>query len=106
MLAANQDQFAAGHAWTDVAGSQIEGGHAILGGGYGTDIRFITWAKETMFSPSFWNGTAQGAPLVQESWVVIWDEHLGTKGFQQGVDEGQLAADYAALTGSKLVLPD
>ena len=105
VLDANQQQFAKGEAWTDVAGSAIDGGHAILGGGYKTDVRFITWAKETRFGQSFWNGVVQGAPLVEESWAVIWPEHLGTRGFEQGIDQAQLASDYLALTGSVLVLP-
>jgi hypothetical protein len=105
VLDANQQEFANGEAWTDVPGSQIDGGHAILGGGYGTDIKFITWAAETEFDPTFWNGMVQGTPLVEESWVVIWPEHLGTRGFEQGVDQAQLAADYQALTGATLVLP-
>jgi hypothetical protein len=104
VLDANQQQFAAGHAWTDVAGSPIDGGHAILGGGYKTDVRFITWAQETRFATSFWNGVVQGTPLVEEAWIVVWPEHLGTTGFEQGVDEAQLAADYLALTGDNLVL--
>jgi hypothetical protein len=106
VLDANQQQFAKGHAWTDVAGSPIDGGHAILGGGYTTaDVKFITWAQETEFAKSFWNGVVQGQPLVQEAWVVIWPEHLGTAAFQQGVDQAALAADYQALTGGPLVLP-
>jgi hypothetical protein len=106
VLDANQQQFAKGHAWTDVAGSPIDGGHAILGGGYTTaDVKFITWAKETEFAKSFWNGVVQGQPLVQETWVVIWPEHLGSAAFQQGVNQAALAADYQALTGSPLVLP-
>jgi hypothetical protein len=43
--------------------------------------------------------------LVEEAWIVIWPEHLGTKEFEQGVDLAQLQADYQALTGSPLVLP-
>jgi hypothetical protein len=106
VLGANQQEFAAGQAWSDVSGSAIEGGHAILGGGYDTDdVKFITWAQETEFAGSFWNGVVQGTPLVEESWVVIWPEHLGTTEFEQGVDQAQLAADYLALTGSELVLP-
>jgi hypothetical protein len=106
VLAANQNEFGEGRAWTDVAGSQIDGGHAILGGGYTSgDIKFITWAKETEFAKSFWNGVVQGTPLVEEAWVVIWPEHLGTKAFEQGIDQAQLAADYQALTGQALVLP-
>jgi hypothetical protein len=103
VLDANQQQFAGGHAWTDVAGSPIDGGHAILGGGYtSADIKFITWAQETRFARSFWNGTVQGQPLVEEAWAVIWPEHLGTRAFEQGVDQAQLAADYQALTGKPL----
>jgi hypothetical protein len=105
VLDANQKEFSEGRAWTDVAGSAIDGGHAILGGGYTrADIKFITWAKETEFARSFWNGVVQGAPLVEEAWVVIWPEHLGTTAFEQGVDQAQLAADYQALTGTQLVL--
>jgi hypothetical protein len=105
VLDANQREFAEGKAWTDVPGSAIDGGHAILGGGYKTDINFITWAKETRFAESFWNGLVQGNPLVEESWLVIWPEHLGTTGFEQGVNQAQLAADYQALTGGPLTLP-
>jgi hypothetical protein len=104
VLAANQQEFAEGKPWTDVRGSAIDGGHAILGGGYGADIQFITWAKETSFAKSFWNGVAASNPLVEEAWAVIWPEHLGTKSFEEGVDQAQLAADYQAITGSPLVL--
>jgi hypothetical protein len=105
VLDANQQEFEEGKPWTDVAKSKIDGGHAILGGGYRTDINFITWAKETKFAPSFWNGVVQGSPLVEEAWAVIWPEHLGTKSFEQGVNLSQLEADYRAVTGSALVLP-
>jgi len=106
VLEANQKQFAEGRPWTDVAGSAVDGGHAILGGGYtAADITFITWATETEFARSFWRGTVQGSPLVEESWVVIWPEHLGTTASEEGVDQARLAAGYQALTGSPLVLP-
>ena len=105
VLDANQQQFASGKAWTDVSGSKIDGGHAILGGGYVPDVKFITWAQETAFAPSFWKGSAQGTPLVEEAWVVVWPEHLGSTEFLQGVDLTQLAADYQAVTGNPLVLP-
>jgi hypothetical protein len=106
VLAANQQEFADGKAWTDVRGSAVEGGHAILGGGYTPeDIKFITWAQETEFAGSFWNGVVQGSPLVEEAWIAIWPEHLGTTGFEQGIDQSQLAADYLGLTGQQLALP-
>ena len=62
VLDANQQQFAEGKAWTDVAGSPIDGGHAILGGGYGTDIKFITWAKETRVRPVVLERRRPGRP--------------------------------------------
>jgi hypothetical protein len=104
VLDANEREFAAGKPWTNVRGARVVGGHAILGGGYDEDIKFITWAKETGFTPSFWNGEADGSPLVEEAWIVIWPEHLGTRGFELGVDQAQLAADYQALTGRPLAL--
>lgn len=104
VLDANEREFAAGKPWTNVRGARVVGGHAILGGGYDADIKFITWAKETSFTPSFWDGEAGGTPLVEEAWIVIWPEHLGTRGFEVGVDQAQLAADYQALTGRPLAL--
>jgi hypothetical protein len=104
VLDANQQEFSEGKAWTDVSGSAIDGGHAVLSGGYKDGIKFITWAQETRFAPSFWNGVVQGTPLVEETWVVIWPEHLGTKGFEEGIDQSHLASDYQALTGSSLAL--
>ena len=105
VLDANQQQFSKGHAWTDVKGSPIDGGHAILAGGYTPDVTFITWAQETKFAPSFWNGVVGPTPLVEEAWVVIWPEYFGSEEFMQGVDLTQLAADYQELTGSTLALP-
>jgi hypothetical protein len=105
VLDANQQEFANGQAWTDVPGSPIDGGHAILGGGYTPDVKFITWAQETEFAPSFWSGSVNGVSLVEEAWVVIWPEHLGSKSFLSGIDLQQLAADYLDLTGETLTLP-
>lgn len=105
VLDANQQEFANGQAWTDVPGSPIDGGHAILGGGYTPDVKFITWAQETEFAPSFWSGNVNGASLVEEAWIIIWPEHLGSKAFLSGIDLQQLAADYLDLTGETLMLP-
>ncbi|MDQ2876231.1 MAG: hypothetical protein M3Y33_16135 [Actinomycetota bacterium] len=105
VLAANQDEFGAGQPWSDVAGSPVDGGHAILAGGYVPDVRFITWGQETEFAASFWGGSADGSPLVQEAWAVIWPEHLGTREFLAGVDVTRLASAYLAVTGKTLVLP-
>jgi len=105
VLDANQQEFAQGQAWTDVNGSPVDGGHAILAGGYAPDVKFITWAQETEFGPTFWNGSVGGTPLVEEAWAVIWPEHLGSKEFLQSVDLKQLAADYLEITGDVLELP-
>jgi hypothetical protein len=105
VLNANMQEFNDGKPWTDVTTSSVDGGHAILAGGYDPDVKFITWAQETEFSSSFWNGSAGGHRLVEEAWVVIWPEHLGSKRFLDGVDLATLAADYQAITGRVLPLP-
>lgn len=104
---ANQQEFGAGQPWDWDASSPVDGGHSVITGGYGTpgagplggDERFITWAAETSFTDSFW------ANSVEEAWVVIWPEHLGSREFLQGVDLSALAADYQAITGRALPLP-
>ena len=103
----NQNEFDLGMPWTWSVSDQIEGGHSILTGGYGApgsgalggDERFITWAAETSFTDGFWSNG------VEECWVVIWPEHLGTKEFQEGVNVAELAADYQAITGSAFPVP-
>lgn len=105
VLDVNQQEFDEHKPWSDPRGATPEGGHAILAGGYTPDIRFITWGTETEFAPSFWTGQVQGTPLVEEAWVVIWPEHLGSKAFQNGVNLQALEADYKALTGRALTLP-
>lgn len=104
---ANQQQFSAGQPWDWDPSSPADGGHSIITGGYGTpgagalggDERFITWATETSFTDAFW------ANAVDEAWVVIWPEHLGTREFLQGVSTAALAADYLAITGRPLPAP-
>jgi hypothetical protein len=82
----------------DYQRSPVWGGHAVLAGRYGVsgsgaDIAVITWGEVVSTTDAFWEHQ------VEEAWVVIWPEHLGTTEFQQGVDLAQLAADYEALTG-------
>jgi hypothetical protein len=72
-----------------VVGGYGAPGSSALGG----DERFITWAEETSFTDSFW---ANG---VEEAWVVIWPEHLGSADFLTGVDLAAFAADYTDITG-------
>lgn len=98
VLAANMTEFDRQQPWDYIAGSPVDGGHAVWAGGYNAadirnDIRFITWAKETSFTDAF------VSHQMDEAWVVVWPEHLGSKAFLAGVDLTQMAADYAALTG-------
>jgi len=102
---ANMDDFDQGKPWDYHEGASVDGGHSVEVGGYSTptptdDVRFITWAKETGFTDNFWTH------LVEEAWVVIWPEHLGSKAFLEGVDLGTLAIDYKTLTGRDLPLPE
>ncbi|TCO57159.1 hypothetical protein [Actinocrispum wychmicini] len=82
----------------DCTPSNVWGGHAVLAGRYssatrGDDIDVITWAEIIGTTDAFWERQ------VEEAWVVIWPEHLGTAAFQAGVDVAALASDYLALTG-------
>ena len=101
VLEVNQQEFGSSQPWDYSPTSPVDGGHSVVTGGYGApgagplggDERFITWAAETSFTDSFW------ANEVEEAWVVIWPEHLGSKEFLAGVNMTQLAADYQEITG-------
>lgn len=104
---AQETQFGASQPWDWVPGSPLAGGHSIITGGYdmpragklGGDEDFITWAQETSFTDNYWtNG-------VEECWVVIWPEHLGSRAFLEGVDLAAFAADYTAITGRPFPVP-
>jgi hypothetical protein len=100
----NQSEFGASQPWDYDPNSQVEGGHSIITGGYGTfkptpsqlagDEKFITWAQETSFTDAFW------ANQVTQTWVVIWPEHLGSKEFVQGMNLTAFKADYQEITGA------
>jgi hypothetical protein len=102
VLDVNMNEFNAGQPWDYSPSSPVDGGHSVVSGGYGApgagplggDERFITWAAETSFTDTFW------ANCVEEAWVVIWPEHLGSREFLAGVDMTQLAADYQSITGN------
>lgn len=99
----NQSQFDQGRPWDYNPASPVEGGHAILGGGESSDptreINFVTWGAETAFTDLFWKHQ------VEEFWVVIYPEHLGTRQFLEGIDSAKLAADYKSLTGRDFPAP-
>lgn len=90
---ANEQQFSTGQPWDYAPNSPVAGGHSVLGGGYNPGVQFITWATETQLTPAFLNHQ------VDELWVCVWPEHLGSRAFLVGVDQRQLADDYTALTG-------
>lgn len=104
VLAVNQTQFSENKPWNYSSRSPVEGGHSVVTGGYGKggkgalggDEKFITWAQETSFTDTFWTH------CVEEAWVCLWPEHLGSKAFEQGINRTVLAADYHALTGKTL----
>lgn len=101
VLEQNMNEFNDSQPWDYSPNSPLDGGHSVVTGGYGTpgagplggDERFITWAAETSFTDSFWQHD------VEEAWVVIWPEHLGSEEFLAGVNMQALAADYQEITG-------
>lgn len=98
---ANEDAFTAGKPWDWKPKSPVVGRHAVYGLGYtaADDERFITWATPTRFTERF------RQHQVDEAWVTIWPEHLGSKSFQAGVDLAALTKAYKTLTGKDLVIP-
>jgi len=102
--AAQMDQFRNGQPWDYVAGSQDDGGHSIITGGYdsdgqGGDERFVTWAQETSFTDAFWSHQ------VEEAWVVIWPENWGTSQFTEGISPEALVTAFHELTGGTVQPP-
>lgn len=97
----NMAEFDSGWPWDHTPKSKPIGGHSIMAGGYDSrspsdEVRVITWGKETGATDAFLR------TQIEEAWVVIWPEHLGTKQFQASVDFSSLAAEYAALTGHRI----
>lgn len=105
----NEDEFSREQPWQYIPGVPELGGHSVLTGGFGTtlglatqltgDEKFITWADETSFTDGYW------ANRVEEAWAVIWPEHLGTRGFEKGIDGSKLRQLYRQFTNTDLVLP-
>lgn len=96
----NMDDFNSGNVWQYRPTDSVDGGHAVLSGGYlgssSDDIRFITWGQEAGLTDEFWKN------LVEEAWVIVWPENLGQKQFVDGIDIQALADDYQSLTGNVL----
>jgi len=77
------------------------GGHAVLAGAYETGGQedVITWDERVGTTAAF------RRRQLDEAWVVIWPEHLGSAAFLAGVNGSALAADYTALTGRPFPAP-
>lgn len=56
------------------------------GGRGATDVSLVTWGQVIGTTDAFW--TRQ----VEEAYIVIWPEHLGTKGFPGGDRRGRAGA--------------
>jgi hypothetical protein len=88
--------------WDYVQYAPDWGGHAVMAGGYSSqtghapDIDFVSWGDVMTCTDDFLD------VQLEEAWVVIWPEHLGTEQFQQGVDLAELAGIYRDLTGKTL----
>lgn len=95
---AQQQQFGANEPWDWIKGSQLDGYHAIVSGGYGPDsagsLDAITWAREIALTDRY---RTYG---IQTITVPVSPLHLGTKAFLEGIDQEALAQAYQAATGS------
>lgn len=90
------DQFNAGSNWEVDPESQIEGGHAILRPGYGSEgDDYVTWAKWDQKASSDWS-----AQYVDEEYVAITNDwfNLMTQHTPGGLDLATLEQDLKALT--------
>lgn len=105
LQAAQETQFENHQDWDYVRGAADWGGHATLSGKYLDSpndrldrMTTITWATQKDCTNAFINHS------VQEAWVVVWPENVGTTQFQQGVDARALASAFQNLTGKTLDL--
>ena len=84
-----QEQFAAGEPWTFVEGSEVEGGHCVVGLGYGPNggIHAATWGGIAVLEASFL------AHYLDEAWVVLSHQIVEAKKDQLGLDLKTLSTD-------------
>lgn len=95
-----QDEQTNEGLWDYVRRSGEWGGHAVLSGRYtdksGTSADrtgVVTWAMLVDFTEAFRQNQ------VQEVWVVIWPENVGSVQFKEGIDQQALADAFKSLTG-------
>lgn len=93
--ASAMQQFDQHQPWTVVAGSQIEGGHAIHVGAYtGAELTCVTWGALQGLDESWW------AAYVEEAWVVVTQDWITANGATPaGEAVAALGQDFTALTG-------
>ena len=103
---AQQSQTRPNGLW-DYQRSGEWGGHAIYVGRYSDPAgdlsdrtACITWQMIVDMTDAF------EQHQLDEVWLVIWPEHLGTAQFKAGVDLEALKAAYKDLTGRDLPVPD
>jgi hypothetical protein len=76
------------------------GGHAVIAGRYTgsaatrtADVGVVTWGEVVGTTDAFF------AKQVDEAYVLIWPENVGTAQFRAGIDVAALNSAYMALTG-------
>ena len=90
-----QDQFSNNEPWHSVPGDFVEGGHAIIHPGYGSEGGdYVTWAKWDQKAATEWEEA-----WIDEEYVVITEDWLDkvTKKTPGGLDLATLQADLALL---------
>lgn len=94
---AQQQQFADGQPWDYDPNSPIEGGHAILGGGYSPDddesMDAETWAQVVKLTDAFREHQCE------QAFVVIWEDEIDKPAFLEGIDAAKAREIFQALTG-------
>ena len=104
------DEFNAHVPWTHPPQpkQKMPYGHAAVVGAYDSNYHIITWGEQAVLTPEYWNGTYMDKsehPNVFAAYVVIWEEHIGTRRFMNGVNLSQLAREFKTLTKTEMPLP-
>lgn len=90
-----QDQFNANQSWEVVEGDKIEGGHAIIHPGYGSEGGdYVTWAKWDQKASGEWESS-----YIDEEYVIITQDWINqaTQKTPGGIELSTLQADIALL---------
>ena len=101
VLDSNMQEFDDGKPWTVSGDASKFDRHAVLAGGYNPEVQFVTWGQTASFSQGYW----KMKDMIEEAWVVIWPEHVGTRRFMVGVNFQQLAKEFHELTDRTLDFP-